>query len=69
MKIELDPFAGNEEKLQNIAEYLEQLKGHLVVISMDYDEEEEEVSDLLGDALETMDDLIDIVNEAAEAVR
>ena len=66
--IKLNTFSKNEEKLHQISDYLEQLKYALVDISADYDEEQEDVSDLLGDALETMDDLIDIVNETADEI-
>ncbi len=70
-KIEISPFAPDEEKLRDIAGYLEQLKKVLVDVSSKYDEESqetEEAFDLLGDALATMDDLIDVVIETSEAV-
>ena len=70
-KIEISPFAPDDEKLRDVAQYLEQLKIVLVDVSSKYDEdsqETEEVYDLLGDALATMDDLIDVVIETSEAI-
>ena len=70
-KIEISPFAPDDEKLRDVAQYLEQLKKALVDVSSKYDEdsqETEEVYDLLGDALATMDDLIDVVIETSEAI-
>ena len=65
MKIEIDAKARNEEKLWDIAEYLEALKSAVVEIESDY-EDENGISDVLTDALEYLDDAIDAVNEAAE---
>ncbi len=70
-KIEISPFAPDDEKLRDVTQYLEQLKKVLVDVSSKYDEESqetEEVYDLLGDALATMDDLIDVVIETSEAI-
>ena len=67
MKIEIDAKARNEEKLWDIAEYLEALKSAVVEIESDY-EDENGISDVLTDALEYLDDAIDAVNEAADEI-
>ncbi len=67
MKIEIDPKARNEEKLWDIAEYLEAVKDAVVEIEADYDEEKG-ISDVLTDALEYLDDVIDALNEAADEI-
>ena len=68
MKIEIEALANNEEKLWDVAEYLEGLKEILVDISMEYGEEEKSITEALTDALEYIDDTIDAVNEAADEI-
>ena len=68
MKIEIEALANNEEKLWDVAEFLEGLKEILVDISMEYGEEEKSITEALTDALEYIDDTIDAVNEAADEI-
>ena len=69
MKIDVAPSANNEEKLRNVAKYLERIKDVLADISTDYDEvEDKDIAELLEEALEAVDDSIYAANDAADEI-
>ncbi len=65
IRIDIAPLAPKEEKLQDIADYLDQLKDKFADLVEEYDEEEGDPKeiDALTEALDALEDSYDSINE------
>lgn len=65
IRIDIAPLAPKEEKLQDIADYLDQLKDKFADLVEEYDEEEADPKeiDALTEALDAFEDSYDSINE------
>lgn len=64
-QINIPPLADKEEKLQDIADYLEELRGALAEIIDEYENENagNNKVDALTEALDALEDAFDAVND------
>lgn len=67
-KIEIAPLANKEDKLEQMVEYLEELKYvfYEFVDECEDDNVDEGVTGLLSEALTSIDDALDCMNEALD---
>lgn len=65
IRIDIAPLAPKEEKLQDIADYLDQFKDKFADLVEEYDEEEADPKeiDALTEAFNALEDAYDSINE------
>lgn len=61
--VNIAPLADKELKLQDAADYLEELKDALVDIIDEYEEADSKKADRLTEALDALEDAFDAINE------